>query len=284
MEYLVSGANGFIGKALCQELSRKGQKVTALPREYLHKEPTLSSFLAKVRPDVIVHLAAYGNKYDQQEEEKIVKANIEGTWNLLKASKAIPYKAFINVGSSSEYGTKQRPMGEGDSLDTDTFYGATKASATLLCRAFAKKYGKPVVTVRPFSVYGEEDDPSKFIPTVIRCFKTNAELTLAPGVHDWVHINDFIKALMVVIKNAQGLKGRVVNIGSGRQTSNFEVTAILREILGVPGNIAYTYDKMRDYDTTQMWLCDNSLIRSLGWNPEMDLEEHLERMVMLWKE
>lgn len=279
---LITGSHGFIGTALQQELQSQGHEVTSLPRKLLWDQEDLSEYLWRHQPDWIFHCGAYGNKYQQTDDYETIFSNIMGTVNLLYASQNIPYKALINVGSSSEYGFKLRPMVETDSLDTDTFYGVTKASATLLCRAFAKKFSKPIVTVRPFSIYGPGDDPDHFIPTAIKCFRTNQELSLSKGVHDWTHVDDLISGMLTVAKNADKLTGGVVNIGTGKQVTNFEVVSILRGILGIPGNVRHV-EPLRDYDTTASWVADNSLIKSLGWKPKQSLEEGLERLAIGWK-
>lgn len=278
MKCLITGATGFLGTTLTQELVQQHHEVIPLPRQILYDTVELYLFVKSVKPDWVFHLAAYGNKYDQTDEMMIIQANISSTLNMLYATKDINYKAFINCGSSSEYGTKHKPMKETDSLDTDTFYGVTKASATLLCRAFAKKYDKPVVTVRPFSVYGAGDDPNKFISTAINSFKKGEEMKLSPGVHDWIEVSDFISGLITVAKNATKLKGRAVNIGTGVQHSNHAVIAILKELFSTPGKVHPTH-KLRDYDTSECWVADNTLLKSLGWEPQYSLEKGLQKLI-----
>lgn len=275
---LITGANGFIGRGLRQELQQRGFEVTAVPREILMDFHRLQGFVREVSPNLIFHQAAFGNKHNQIDDIEIIKANIMGTLNMLYASYDTPYRAFINTGSSSEYGTKNRPMKEDDPLDSDSLYGVTKASATLLCRAFAKKYDKPVVTVRPFSVYGPGDDPKKFIQTAIRCFQTDNQLNVAPGVHDWIYIDDYIEAILLVSEHAKDLQGQAINIGTGTQTSNHGVIAILKEIFCKPGKVKHAA-KMRDYDTSKSWVADISKLKSLGWHSNFDLERGLWRCV-----
>ena len=120
MRCLISGASGFIGTALTHKLKSMGYQVRAITREELYSKAMIS-IADTYQPDYIFHLAAYGNKYDQTDDWEIIGANIMTTLNLLYTTKGIPYKAFINTGSSSEYGTKVHPMKETDSLDTDTF-------------------------------------------------------------------------------------------------------------------------------------------------------------------
>ena len=265
--YLITGASGFIGQALCKKLTKLGHQVLPLPRKW----DSLPEF------DCLIHLAAYGNKYNQEDEQEMFDSNILLLWKLLQETKNMKYKAFINTATSSIYGEKHKPMVESDSLDSDRFYGVTKACGSLLVRAFAKKYDKPAVTVVPFSVYGPNDDPKHFIPVAVNAFKNNKEFKLAPGMHDWIYIEDYIQGVFKLIEKAELLKGMMVNIGTGKQFSNLEVIAILRQLFSKPGKIKKV-EQMRDYDT-QMWVADNSLLKELGWRQQFSLEEGLERCV-----
>lgn len=273
---LISGQSGFLGSALTKRLTQMGWEVSGILREVLYHPKSLNKLVRGIKPDYIVHCAAYGNKHGQDEELEMVMANIDTTLNLLYATADIPYKAFINIGSSSEYGVKDKPMNEIDSLDTTTFYGATKASSTLLCRAFATKYHKPVVTARPFSLYGDGDDPNHFIPTVIRAFKENETLKLAPGTHDWIHVEDFIDGLLLTADRAEKLQGQAVNIGTGYQTTNSQIVSTVRDISEKPGKIQKV-EQMRDYDNKN-WVADNIKLLSLGWKQKHILEEDLKYM------
>lgn len=248
-----------------------------MPRNLLYQRNELTEWISQLKPELIYHLAAYGNKYDQRDQRTIIKANIMGLSNLLLATKNIHYSAFINFGSSSEYGRKERPMRETDSLDGESFYAVTKAAGSMLAKAFAHRYQKPIVTVRPFSVYGLSDDPKKFIPTAVSAFRNDSPLNLAPGVHDWIWLGDFLEGLSVVIQKANDLKGQAVNIGTGIQTSNHAIVSMLRRISGKPGVVKQTA-RMRDYDTSESWVADISLMKSLGWKPKVDIEDGLTHM------
>lgn len=275
---ILTGASGFIGSALIKKLEAKEFVVKTIPHDILYQPNRLKRVVSNFSPNYIFHLAAYGNKYHQDDDLEIIKANIWATINLLYATKDIKYEAFINTGSSSEYGIKDKKMSESDSLDTDTFYGATKASATLLCRAFSKKYSKPVVTVRPFSVYGPGDDANKFIQVAIKSFQDNLDLKLAKGVHDWIYIDDYLSGVLKVANNAQKLKGKAVNIGTGIQSTNKELIQNLERIFGKKIKLI-EIPRIREYDTSVSWVANNSVLKSLGWLPEYSLTEGLTKTI-----
>lgn len=265
MKYLLSGSNGFIGSALKQALLNQGHQVLGLSRDLLFTPVKLRKYIEEIQPDYIIHLATYGNMYTQADDLQTVQSNIIGTFNLLRASNKLPYKGFINVSSSSTL------------LPYETFYSATKSACEKLVRAFVNKYGKPIATVRPYSVYGAGDNPNHFIPTALRAFKEDKELSLSHGYHDWIYIDDLVSGILTVIKNIEALKGKEVNIGTGQSYSNSAVISYLREIFGKPGNVLHV-DSLRPYDS-ENWVADVSVLRKLGWEPETDLNDGLERLV-----
>lgn len=267
---LVTGAHGFIGSHLMRRLKAEGYEPISLPREDLTSLEVLSKTLSEIRPEVIYHLAAFGNHYNQINRQTIFEANLRGTFNLLEASNEIGFHAFVNTGSSSEYGRQNRPMSEDILPGTDTFYGAMKVGATFLARAYARQFNLPIVTVRPFSVYGPGEADNRFIPTAIKCALAGEELTLAPGVHDWIFVDDFVDGMLLVSERAKELAGEVVNIGSGTQYTNEEVVRAVEIATGKQIKIKKT-DRLRVYDTQSMWVADNSKLRSLGWQPQFDL-------------
>lgn len=272
---LVTGSGGFIGSRLTQRLKENGYETIALARGALNIPDVLGEILRVQRPELIFHLAAYGNHYQQTDASEIFRANLIGTFNLLEAASTIGFRAFVNTGSSSEYGRKTHPMSELMLPETDTFYGATKVGSTFLVRAFARQLGLPIVTVRPFSVYGPGEAENRFIPTAIRCALSGEEMTLAPGVHDWIFVDDFVDGMMLVSENAASLSGEVVNIGSGIQYTNEEVIRTIELVTGQTLKIKPS-GKLRVYDTETMWVADNGVIRGLGWRPVYGLLEGIK--------
>lgn len=272
MTIALSGGHGFIGNWLAESFKADGQPVVYIERDL---DPIqLEEALKKIAPDYIFHLSAYGNHYDQKDTDQIIATNILKTYLILKATKDIPYKAFINFGSSSEYGKKNRPMNEIDLPETDTFYGASKLAGTYLCRAFARQYNKPIVTIRPFSVYGSGEAEFRFIPKVIKHLQSGEEMELAEEpTHDWIYIEDFINAVMLVAKKVELLSGLAVNIGTGICSTNLEVVKELENISGHKLN--YKKVKGREYDTTK-WVARNDLLKSLGWRQKYFLVDGLK--------
>ena len=259
-------------------LQKRGDSVFAISREYLTNPKLLEEILSKWPPDHIIHFAAYGNHNTQTDETMMLNVNVVKTFNLLQATKNINYQSFINIGSSSEYGTKKRPMREDNYLETDTFYGASKVANTYISRAFAKKYKKNIVTVRPFSIYGPGEASFRFIPTVCRAIYNGSIMPLVEEPkHDWTYVDDFCEGVFAVAQNADHLRGQVVNIGTGKQYSNSQVVALLEQIAGKQLMRDVFAQYTRDYDS-EYWVANNKKLRNLGWKPNYTLLKGLKRV------
>jgi len=189
----ISGANGFIGKALAARL----ENVVPIKRN------TIPTFR---QPFTIWHLGAYGNHYSQRNIEETLITNINWTAALmLAASKSPNCQAFYNFSTSSV------------TLPTQTLYSATK----LVTEQLAKAYG--FTNIRPYSVYGPGEAAHRFIPTVIRHLQTGEMLNVDyEARHDWIYIDDFITALI----------GGKTEIGSGKQYTNAFIVGTLQSISG----------------------------------------------------
>ncbi len=171
---LVTGATGFVGSNLVRRLVKEGYEVHILTRKTsnmwrlkdiysslidhkvdLSDKDDLLNAVTKINPNNICHLAIYGGYPSQNEDEKILKTNLNGTINLLSALEGIDYDCFINTGSSSEYGKKEFIMKETDICEPNTVYGIAKLSSTLYCNHISAKENKNIGTIRLFSVYGD---------------------------------------------------------------------------------------------------------------------------------
>lgn len=216
---VITGAHGFIGSHLRKRLSSKFDVETPF-RSFLYEPRLLKEYLERIQPTAIYHLAAYGNHYFQTEENLIFKANNQALLNLLEASKDIPYRAFLNFSTTHH------------NLEAGSFYGSTKAGGEYLVRAFVRNFNKPIINIRPYSIYGEREWDFRFIPTISRQIANDEKITVSDVDHDWTYVEDFIDGLLEARKDIKKLTGLSVGIGTGKRVSNLEVAKTLMKAVG----------------------------------------------------
>jgi nucleoside-diphosphate-sugar epimerase len=293
---LVTGGAGFIGANLVRKLLLVNHDVNLLIRSStdlwrlkdvlsrlkiykadISDKQSLTKIMTKISPKTIIHLATYSQYRNQEEFEQMVETNINGTLNLLTASKDIDYDIFVNTGSSSEYGIKENPMKETDLLEPISFYAATKSSATFLCQVFSKEYKKPIVTLRPFSAYGPYEEQGRFIPTIVKAIIKNKPIKLTPGNQrrDFICINDIVDIYVKALSHGSELSGQILNMGTGIEYTNDEVVQALFKVANKKIKIEKGAYQKRLWDTPH-WVADISKTKKLlNWKPKFTLEQGL---------
>jgi len=297
---LLTGGAGFVGANLARRLLREGHEVhvTVRPgadpwrleeiRDDVDVSPvdlgdaeTLGAIVDRVRPEWVFHLAAHGGFSSQTDLQQMLRANVIGTVNLVEVARRTGFEAFVNTGSSSEYGFKDTPPAEDEWLDPNSHYAVTKAAATLFCRFTARRYGLPLPTLRLYSVYGPWEEPSRLLPTLIaRGFRGELPPLVSPDVaRDYVYIEDVVDAYLLAATHSHSDPGVVYNVGTGVQTSLDEVVGIAREVLGITAEPAWGSMPNRAWDTTA-WRADNRRLRErLGWQPRYGVVSGFRTMV-----
>lgn len=260
---LITGANGFIGSHLLQRLLEDVVEVRAIPHQILRNFDLLKGVVFEYQPSIIIHLAAYGNLITQQDDDETIQANYINLHNLLKATKDIDYEMFVNFSTSSV------------SLPVETMYSSTKASGERLCRAYAQKYLKPIVSVRPYTVIGTGEPSIHLIPTLLRSCLTGEKMRfVGEPVHDFIGVDDFVEAIRLIIEQIE--IPSIIEIGTGIKTSNREILQIVEEVVGKKANIIEVRG-LRSYDV-QGWVADPAIIKSLGWEQRQSIRDIIEEM------
>ena len=302
---LITGGAGFIGANFTQRFLDLGHSVHLIDQPEanlwrlekikdkinthfidLKDYEKLESFIFELKPDIIIHLAAYGTYPGNQKDiKKTIETNILGTINLVNACSKINFDCLINTGSSSEYGIKDKPMQENDLLEPDNLYGVAKAAATMYCQHMAKKLDLPIAVIRPFSVYGYFEEKERLVPTVIKACLENSQLNLSSSnsVRDYIFIEDLIDGYLTVIENIQNNKGEIFNLGIGEQKKISEVVEIVKKITQSPVEPQYGQVKAAQAEPKN-WIADISKMKSLGWQPEHNLDQGLEKTIAWFKQ
>lgn len=299
---IITGATGFVGANLAHRLLRDGHDVNLLVRKnytpwriksirsemHLHEVDlgnieTLTTVVRRIQPDWIFHLAAYGSYPSQTDRHKMVQTNVVGTVNLVEACLKVGFEAFINTGSSSEYGFKDHAPSEKEWLEPNSHYAVTKASATLFCRYTAQFKNVHLVTLRLYSVYGPYEEPTRLIPTLIlHGLRGELPSLVNPNVvHDFIYIDDVIEAYVLAASVSGQEPGAIYNVGTGVQTAMGEVVKTARQVLEIDVEPNWGSMPNRHWDI-HVWVADNKKIREeLGWYPKYNFEQGF-RLMLNW--
>ena len=297
---IITGATGFVGANLARRLLADGHDVHLLvrprhrswriaairPAVQVHivdfgDDEGLTRLVGEIRPEWIFHLAAHGAYATQTNLQQMVQTNIVGTMNLVEACLRSGFEAFVNTGSSSEYGFKADAPAENAWLEPNSHYAVTKAAATIFCRYTAQSRGVHLPTLRLYSVYGPYEEPTRLMPMVMT---RGLAGELPPLVHpdiarDYVYIDDVTEAYMRAASYPGQEPGAVYNVGTGEQTTLREVVDVARRVLGVAAEPRWGSMPQRVWDT-DIWVANSRKIQhDLAWRPRFSFEDGFRAMV-----
>jgi UDP-glucose 4-epimerase len=301
MNYLVTGAAGFIGSHLCKKLIRDGAHIVAIdaftdfysrsikennirslvnhphfkfiPADILEIE--LDKIMDKV--DVVFHFAAQpGVRTSWGTDFSIyTKNNIDATQKLLEAAKTSKLKKFIYASSSSVYGLSPKlPMTETSTLHPYSPYGVTKLAAENLCFLYYKNYGIPCVSLRFFTVYGPGQRPDMAFHKFFKSILLGEEITIfgdGQQTRDFTFIDDIIWANLSSIEN--GRAGENYNLGGGTRKKLADIIPVLEEICQRKTKIRYVAGQKGDVRHTFAEI--QKAKDDLKYTPKIALEEGL---------
>lgn len=297
MRALVTGAGGFVGANLVRHLLDRGDETVVmlrpggsswrtddLPgdarREFvdLRRPEEIPGFVARVRPDVVFHLAAYGAYSWQTDLDAMLAVNVRATEALLEGARRTDAR-FIQAGSSSEYGFRDQASAETDRVEPNSRYAVTKVSATHLCRLAAAQHGQHAITLRLYSVYGPWEEPGRLMPALVdRALDATYPPLVAPETaRDFVWIDDVCDAFVRAATADPQDRGAVLNVASGSQTTLRALVDIVRSLFDIDSEPAWGSMSARNWDTS-VWVGDPSrTAQVLGWTATTALEQGLRR-------
>lgn len=253
---MVTGATGFLGAHIVRSLLKPGMNVHVISTKRPGSSPwrlkevqdqinvvdmdmlndsSIHQAVSTQKPSAVIHCAAYGVDYKKQDSRLAVSTNIVGSYELFEASVKNKVSRFVHIGSCFEYGDKNYPIRENESLDPTAIYGATKAAASLLLLKSEKALQVDLTILRPFGIWGPFEGPNRLVPQIIQSCLDNKplDLTSCEQVRDYTYAPDMAEliATIAVHKNFPG--NSVMNLGSGEPVvlRNFFL-AIAKELGG----------------------------------------------------
>jgi NAD dependent epimerase/dehydratase len=301
---LVTGADGFIGSHLTEELARRGASVRAfcLYNSFSHwgwlsdTDPALKKNIEIFPGDIrdpnrvneavegcshIFHLASLiAIPYSYHAPDSYVQTNITGAVNVLNASRAQGIKRLVHTSTSEVYGTALYvPIDEKHPLQGQSPYSASKIGADMLAESFFRSFDLPVVIARPFNTYGPRQSARAVIPTILAQLHGGAKevkLGSLTPTRDFNFVLDTVRGFLA-LGAAQDIEGEVLNLGSGREISIGTLADLLIEASGSDAKIVCEQSRLRpDKSEVNRLLSDASKAKELAdWEPKVSLREGL---------
>ncbi len=303
---LVTGADGFIGSHLTEELMKMGHEVHALSLynsfndigwlSSLDLKSNVKVISGDIRDqnlcynltqniDVIFHLAALiAIPYSYVAPDSYIDTNIKGTLNICQAAKKNNVKKLINVSTSEVYGTAiYTPIDENHPLQPQSPYSASKISAEAIAMSFYNSYDLNVTTVRPFNTYGPRQSARAIIPTIITQIasgKSSIQLGDLSPIRDFNYVKDTCEGL-IAISDCNDSKGKIINIGSNTQYSISDILNIIQRLMNKSISVKVDTDRIRPEKSEVFHLiCDNSLAKKLiNYIPNETIETGLQKTI-----
>ncbi|HEX3497899.1 MAG TPA: SDR family NAD(P)-dependent oxidoreductase [Stellaceae bacterium] len=318
MSVLVTGAAGFIGFHVSQALLARGDAVVAIDNLNGYYDVALKrarlaqlegktgfaferadiadraamSALVERHPEIdrVVHLAAQaGVRHSLENPYAYVDSNVMGHVTMLEASRRLPsLRAFVYASSSSVYGgNSKQPSSVEDRVDTPvSLYAATKRADELITHAYCHLYGIPATGLRFFTVYGpwgRPDMAAYLFADAIMHGRPIRVFNHGRMARDFTYIDDIVSGLLAALDRppAQGVKGRIYNLGNHRPEQLLDFIAVLEAALGrtaekellpmEPGDVASSF---ADIAASR---------RDLGYEPKTPIAVGLPRFVAWYK-
>jgi len=305
---LVTGAGGFIGSHLTEQLVRDGHSVRALVR-YNGRDDRgnlddlpgdIQAAIEIERGDLkdplavrkavdgrewVFHLGALiAIPYSYQNPYDVVQTNVLGTAHVLDACRANPALARLVLTSTSEvYGTARVvPIEEAHPLQGQSPYAATKIAADALGESYHRAFGLPVAILRPFNTFGPRQSARAIIPTIISQALSRPAVKLGrlDPRRDLTFVKDTV-AGFIAIAGCDAALGRVVNIGRGSDVSIGELVEMIGRSLGRLITVETDHERYRPpASEVERLLAGTKLAQHLwGWQPRYSLEAGLEETI-----
>lgn len=288
MKIVVTGATGFLGRALCGEMIESGHRVTAVVRpESVEKAKSLPVHKIVSLPleeleklgqyadgqDLFYHLAWNGSGGDARNDYEIQLSNLIYLKKALMAAKKCGCYRFIGAGSQAEYGILNKKTAESEAVPAPfMMYGAAKLSCLYMGRILAKQLGITFIWPRIYSVYGPREGDPTLLGYVVRTLREGnmPELSDCDNMWDFMYITDFTKAMRLLGEHPEA-EG-IYNVASGKSEILKNFVQRTRDIIKPGAELGFGMRKTDKKST--FWLePDVSRLKELGFQCMTAFEE-----------
>lgn len=303
---LITGADGFIGSHLTEDLVKSGHNVRALvlynsfnswgwldqlARDIQENIEVISGDIrdphgvkeAMQGCDLVMHLAALvAIPYSYHSPDSYVDTNIKGTLNVLQAARQLGTEKVIHTSTSEVYGTARYvPIDEEHPLQGQSPYAATKIGADQLAMAFYYSFQTPVAIIRPFNTFGPRQSARAVIPTVISQIASGQQTIKLGNINptrDFNYITDTVRGFVLAAESDSTI-GEVINIGSNYEVSIGQVVEYIAGLMHKEIVVQSDQKRVRPEksEVERLWADNSKAKELLGWAPEFAGPEGFKR-------
>jgi dTDP-glucose 4,6-dehydratase len=305
VKILVTGADGFIGSHLTEELVKKGYRVRAFvfynsfnSWGWLDHSPqdikeNLEIFAGDIRDphgvkealkgcDIVMHLAALiAIPYSYHSPDTYIDTNIKGTLNIVQAARELGLQKIIHTSTSEVYGTARFvPITEEHPLQGQSPYSASKIGADNIAMSFYYSFNTPVTIIRPFNTYGPRQSARAIIPTVITQIASGQQKIKLGALHptrDFNYVKDTVQGFIAAAQS--NAIGEVINLGSNYEISIEETVKLISEVMNIEIDIQTEEQRLRPEksEVERLWADNTKAKKLLGWKPIYSGKEGLKQ-------
>ena len=290
---LVVGGSGFIGYHLIKFFLNKNWRVYSLSLNYPKQFRKLKKviyfkgdiaklnqivFLHKLKVDYVINCGGY---VDHSNKKRTYKTHVIGCKNLVKIFIKKKIRAFIQIGSSAEYGAAKSPQSENSKTITTGSYGKNKLTAAKFLQNL--KIFFPYIIIRPYQIYGPYQDNNRLIPFIINSCLENKKFPCTSGVQsrDFLYIDDFINSINKCLDSKKSYK-EIFNIGLGKPITIKELIIKIRKKIK-SGDPQFGKILMRNFEQKKVYPSIKKALRYFNWKPKVNLDKGLNKTIKFYR-
>ncbi len=297
---LITGASGFVGNNLVNQMASMGAELGLVNRSYcpdfsMHRQfvgdliddAFINAVISDFAPHFVFHLAVCKERALTREAfVNALDSNLKATLNLFFACRGYSdLRKLVFLSTAEEYGKTSPPFDETMRETPVSAYSFSKLCSTKLALLMSSAFQLPVVTLRVSLAYGPFQGSEMFLPELINSLLQGKEFLMTAGnqTRDFLYISDLVEA-MLLAGQASGVEGHIINIGSGQPVRILDVVDMVESLIGREGLIRRGALNYRENEQIQYWMDISKAGTMLGWSPKISLKHGLGQTVTWYRE